>query len=78
MKHVSRRRLPRRATSGSASGRVHCPYTVLMPSYVNIGAYVDEGTMVIPGRPSVPVRRLVKTSTFPWRGYRRRAGAAAG
>ncbi len=34
--------------------------TVLMPSYVNIGAYVDEGTMVDTGRPSVPVRRLVK------------------
>lgn len=39
--------------------------TVLMPSYVNIGAYVDEGTMVDTWRPSVPVRRLVKTSTFP-------------
>lgn len=39
--------------------------TVLMPSYVNIGAYVDEGTMVDTGRPSVLVRRLVKTSTFP-------------
>lgn len=39
--------------------------TVMMPSYVNIGAYVDEGTMVDTGRPSVPVRRLVKTSTFP-------------
>ena len=35
--------------------------TVLMPSYVNIGAYVDEGTMV----DTVLVRRLVKTSTFP-------------
>lgn len=39
--------------------------TVLMPSYVNIGAYVDEGTMVDTWRPSVLVRRLVKTSTFP-------------
>ncbi len=52
--------------------------TVLMPSYVNIGAYVDEGTMVDTGRPSVPVRRLVKRPPFRWRGYRRRAGAAAG
>ncbi len=32
---------------------------------------------LIPGRPSVLVRRLVKTSTFRWRGHRRRAGATA-
>lgn len=39
--------------------------TVLMPSYVNIGAYVDEGTMVDTGLPSAPARRLVKTFTCP-------------
>lgn len=39
--------------------------TVLMPSYVNIGAYVDEGTMVDTWATVVLVRRLVKTSTFP-------------
>lgn len=36
-----------------------------MPSYVNIGAYVDEGSMVDTGRPSVPARRSAKTSTCP-------------
>lgn len=40
--------------------------TVLMPSYVNIGAYVDEGTMVDTwATVGFLVRRLVKTSTFP-------------
>lgn len=40
--------------------------TVLMPSYVNIGAYVDEGTMVDTwATVGSFVRRLVKTSTFP-------------
>ncbi len=39
--------------------------TVLMPSYVNIGAYVDEGTMVDTGLPSAPARRSVKTFTCP-------------
>lgn len=39
--------------------------TVLMPSYVNIGAYVDEGTMVDTGQQSVPVRKSVKTYTCP-------------
>ena len=53
--------------------------TVLMPSYVNIGAYVDEvAPWLIPGRPSVLVRRLVKRPPFRWRGHRRRAGTAAG
>lgn len=39
--------------------------TVLMPSYVNIGAYVDEGTMVDTGPPSVLARRSAKTFTCP-------------
>lgn len=52
--------------------------TVLMPSCVSIGAYVDEGTWLIPGRPSGSCAQIGKTSTFQkWRGYRRRAGAAA-
>ncbi len=49
-----------------------------MPSYVNIGAYVMKARWLIPGRPSVLVRRLVKRPPFRWRGHRRRAGAAAG
>ena len=36
---------------------------VLMPSYVNIGAYVDEGTMSTPGPRSVRARRSARTST---------------
>lgn len=39
--------------------------TVLMPSYVNIGAYVDEGTMVDTGRQWVPVRKSVRMYTCP-------------
>ncbi len=39
--------------------------TVLMPSYVNIGAYVDEGTMVDTGPPSAPAHRSVKTCICP-------------
>lgn len=52
--------------------------TVLMPSYVNIGAYVDEGTMVDTWATVGSCAQIGKTSTFRWRGYRRRAGAAAG
>ena len=52
--------------------------TVLMPSYVNIGAYVDEGTMVDTGQPSVPARRSVKRSPVRRRRHRWRSGATAG
>ena len=52
--------------------------TVLMPSYVNIGAYVDEGTMVDTGPLSAPVRRLVKRAPVRRRRHRRRTGTAAG
>ncbi|STR41609.1 2,3,4,5-tetrahydropyridine-2,6-dicarboxylate N-succinyltransferase [Klebsiella michiganensis] len=41
-----------------------------MPSYVNIGAYVDEGSMVDTWRPWVPARRSAKTSTCPRRRHR--------
>ena len=34
-----------------------------MPSYVNIGAYVDEGTWWTRGRPSARARRSARTST---------------
>ena len=52
--------------------------TVLMPSYVNIGAYVDEGTMVDTGLPSVPVPKSVKRSPVRRRGHRWCSGATAG
>ena len=38
---------------------------VMMPSFVNIGAYVDEGTMVDTGSPSVRARRSASTCTYP-------------
>jgi hypothetical protein len=37
---------------------------VLMPSFVNLGAFVDEGTMVDTWPPSAPARRSARTSTF--------------
>eukprot|EP00163_Fabomonas_tropica_P002972 TRINITY_DN12450_c0_g1_i1.p1 TRINITY_DN12450_c0_g1~~TRINITY_DN12450_c0_g1_i1.p1 ORF type:complete len:205 (+),score=22.70 TRINITY_DN12450_c0_g1_i1:52-666(+) len=40
------------------------PGTVLMPSFVNLGAYVDTGVMSIPGQPLVPAHRSAKTFTF--------------
>ena len=40
---------------GRAPGAFIARNTVLMPSYVNIGAYVDEGTMVDTGH-----RRLLR------------------
>jgi 2,3,4,5-tetrahydropyridine-2,6-dicarboxylate N-succinyltransferase len=48
---------------------------ILMPSFVNIGAYVDEGTMV-DAWATVGANR--QTCAFVWwRGYWRRAGAHA-
>ncbi len=52
--------------------------TVLMPSYVNIGAYVDEGTMVDTGPPSAPAHRSVKRASVRRCRHRWRTGAAAG
>ena len=43
---VSARWIPRRSTGDGSRRRLHRPNVVLMPSYVNIGAYVGEGTMV--------------------------------
>ena len=44
---VRRRGLPRRARArSSAAAPIIAPGAVLMPSFVNIGAYVGEGTMV--------------------------------
>jgi 2,3,4,5-tetrahydropyridine-2-carboxylate N-succinyltransferase len=44
---VPRRRLPRRARLRSCAARPTSPRaSVLMPSFVNLGAYVGEGTMV--------------------------------
>ena len=73
------RRLPRRAGRDRAPLRLHRASVVLMPSFVNIGAYVDEGTMVDTwatvgscaqiGKNVPPLRR---------RRHRRRARAAAG
>ncbi len=39
--------------------------TVLMPSYVNLGAYVDEAPWSTPGPRLAPVRKLVKTCISP-------------
>ncbi len=53
---------------------------VLMPSYVNIGAYVDEGTMnglVLPGDIALRADRQERAS-FGGRRHRRRARTAAG
>jgi 2,3,4,5-tetrahydropyridine-2,6-dicarboxylate N-succinyltransferase len=36
---------------------------ILMPSYVNIGSYVDEGTMLTPGRLLGVAHRLERTCT---------------
>lgn len=52
--------------------------TVLMPSYVNIGAYVDEGTMVDTGHRRFLRSDRQKRSPVRRRRHRRRAGAAAG
>ena len=40
------------------------PGVVLMPSFVNIGAYVDTAQWLIHGRPLVPVHRSAKTCTY--------------
>jgi len=42
------------------------PGAVLMPSFVNLGAYVDSGTTGRrPGPPSGPARRSARTATSP-------------
>ena len=42
---------------------ISCKNVVLMPSYVNIGAYVDEGTMVDTWATVAVVHRLAKAFT---------------
>ena len=44
-------------------GAYIAPGAILMPSYVNIGAYVGEGTMVDTWPPSGPAPRSANTST---------------
>lgn len=41
------------------------PGVVLMPSFVNLGAHVDEGTMLTPGPPWAAAPRSAKTCTCP-------------
>jgi len=63
------------AAGRSPQRRLHRPSVVLMPSYVNIGGYVDEGSMVDTwATVRLRAHRSAECASFRWCRYRRRAG----
>ena len=58
-------------------GAYLAPNTILMPSYVNIGAYIDSGTMVDTWAASVLCPNRQKCASFRRRGHWRRTRTAA-